>query len=192
MGSLIINWSDYKNIMSKNLILDKLEGVKGRFEEVGRLLNGPDVMDDMKKYIQLNKEYKELSPVVAAYKEYKNTLSNIDSAKEMLSAEKDEEMREMAKSELDELTGKVDEMEENLKIFFFRPIRRTTKMQFLKSGQEQEAMRPVFLQVICSACIQSFVNRKAGKWRSPISLKALPADYKEIIVNVRGEVYMAY
>ena len=55
--------------MSKNLILDKLEGVKGRFEEVGRLLNEPDVMNDMKKYIQLNKEYKELDPVVKAYNE---------------------------------------------------------------------------------------------------------------------------
>ena len=61
-------------------------------------------MDDMKKYIQLNKEYKELSPVVAAYLEYKNTLSNIDSAKDILSTEKDDEMREMAKAELDELT----------------------------------------------------------------------------------------
>src|SRR5512145_606507 len=102
--------------MSKNLILDKLEGVKGRFEEVGRLLTEPDVMNDMKKYIQLNKEYKELNPVIAAYLEFRNTLRNIDSTREILSDEKDEEMREMAKAELEELTGKVGDMEAKLKI----------------------------------------------------------------------------
>jgi peptide chain release factor 1 len=96
--------------MSKNLILSKLEGVKERFEEVGRQLNEPGVMNDMKNYIHLNKEYKELDPVVAAYKEYKNTLINIDSTKELLAVEKDDEMREMAKAELDDLTGKVVDM----------------------------------------------------------------------------------
>ncbi|HSN50174.1 MAG TPA: PCRF domain-containing protein, partial [Bacteroidales bacterium] len=118
--------------MSKNLILEKLEGVKERFEEVGRLLTSPDVMDDMKKYIQLNKEYKELSPVIAAYLEYKNTLSNIDSAKDILSTEKDDEMREMAKGELDELTNKIGEMESNLKILLLPADPQDTKNAILE------------------------------------------------------------
>ena len=73
--------------MANNLILDRLVGVKKRFVEVGELLTSPDVMSDMKRYIKLNKEYKELGPVVDAYKEYKMTLSNIDSAKDILAAE---------------------------------------------------------------------------------------------------------
>jgi len=117
--------------MSKNLILEKLEGVKGRFEEVGRLLNEPGVINDLKKYIQLNKEYKELDPVVKAYNEYKLTLSNIDSAREMLSSEKDEEMREMAKSELDALTGRIGEMEEDLKFLLLPAVPQDDKNSIL-------------------------------------------------------------
>ena len=53
--------------MAKNLILDKLEGVKVRFEEVGELLTKPDIISDMNRYVKLNKEYKELEPVVTSY-----------------------------------------------------------------------------------------------------------------------------
>ena len=101
--------------MSGNLILEKLEGVKERFEEVGRLINEPDVISDMKRYVKLNKEYKDLQPVILAYEDYKNLLSNIASAKDMLSSEKDEELREMAKAELEELSEKIIPLEENIK-----------------------------------------------------------------------------
>ena len=101
--------------MSKNIILEKLEGVKARFDEVAQLITEPEIIADMKRYIRLNKEYKELEPVIIAYKEYKDTLSNIESAKEMLSTEKDEEMREMAKAELEEMTENLPAMEEKIK-----------------------------------------------------------------------------
>ena len=68
--------------MNSNLILEKLEGVKQRFDEVGKLISDHEIIADMKRYVQLNKEYKELEPVVKAYNEYKNILSNIESAKE--------------------------------------------------------------------------------------------------------------
>ena len=61
--------------MSNNWILDRLEGLKIRFEEVGQLITDPDVISDMKRYIKLNKEYKDLEPVVETYKEYKDLLS---------------------------------------------------------------------------------------------------------------------
>ena len=64
--------------MSKNIILEKLEGVMNRFDEVAKLINEPEIIADMKRYIRLNKEYKELEPVIIAYKEYKDTLSNIN------------------------------------------------------------------------------------------------------------------
>jgi len=101
--------------MSKNLILDKLEGVKERFQEVGRLITDPGTISDMKRYIKLNKEYKDLEPIILAYDAYRNVLSNIQSAKEILGEEKDPEMREMAKEELDELYGLVAPMEDKIK-----------------------------------------------------------------------------
>ena len=68
---------------------------------MSELIVDPNIISDMKQYIQLNKEYKDLQPIIEAYQEYKNILSNIENAKEML---KDYEMKEMAKMELDELT----------------------------------------------------------------------------------------
>ena len=59
------------------MLLDKLAGIAARFDEVGRLITEPDVVNDMKRYIQLNKEYKELTRVVAFYNEYKNILENL-------------------------------------------------------------------------------------------------------------------
>ena len=87
--------------MAINIILERLKGVKERFEEVGRLINEPDIIADMKRYVKLNKEYKDLEPIVEAYNEYKNVISNIESARSMLVEEKDTELREMAKAELE-------------------------------------------------------------------------------------------
>src|SRR5690606_12572446 len=93
----------------------KLEAIKERFDEVSQLIVQPDAMSDMKKYTKLSKEYKDLEKIVSQYKVYKNVVENIDSAKKMLSSEKDAEFREMAKMELEELEEKKDEMEEVLK-----------------------------------------------------------------------------
>ena len=102
--------------MANNLILERLEGVKHRFIEVGELLTQQEILSDMKKYVKLNKEYKDLQPIIEAYERYKLTLENITSTKELLAGEKDEEMREMAKIELDELIAKIPEMEEEIKM----------------------------------------------------------------------------
>ena len=102
--------------MANNMILERLEGVKTRFIEVSELLTQPDILSDMKKYVKLNKEYKDLQPIIESYERYKLALSNISSTKELLATEKDEEMREMAKAELDELTSHLPEMEEEIKL----------------------------------------------------------------------------
>lgn len=97
-------------------MLEKLAAIKDRFEEVGQLIVQPDAMSDMKVYSKLNKEYKDLEKIVNHYDEYRNVLDNISSAKEMLRTEKDEEFREMAKMELDELVPRQETLEEELKI----------------------------------------------------------------------------
>jgi peptide chain release factor 1 len=97
-------------------ILNKLEAIDIRFQQVSEQIVDPDIIADMKRYVKLNKEYKDLSIVVDAYNEYKNILSNIEGAKEMLELEDDPEMKEMAKAELDENLAKVPEMEEEIKL----------------------------------------------------------------------------
>jgi peptide chain release factor 1 len=173
--------------MSKNLILSKLEGVKERFEEVGRLLNEPGVMSDMKNYIHLNKEYKELDPVVASYKEYKNTLINIDSTKDLLAVEKDDEMREMAKAELDDLTRKVVDMEENLKILLLPTDPQDEKNAILEiragSGGDEASIFAGDLFRLYS----KFCEQKGWKMEITNFTDGTAGGYKEIIVDVSGD-----
>ncbi|MEM1408207.1 MAG: peptide chain release factor 1 [Bacteroidota bacterium] len=96
-------------------MIEKLQELKDRFEEVGQLIVQPDAMSDMKKYSKLSKEYKDLEKIVARYDAYKDVISNIDNAKEVLKNEKDEEFREMAKLELDELEPQKADIEAELK-----------------------------------------------------------------------------
>lgn len=96
-------------------MLDKLEAIKERFEEVGQLIIQPDAMSDMSKYTQLSKEYKDLEKVVQVYEEYKLVLANTTSSKAILDKEKDPDFREMAKAELEELKEKKEQMETDLR-----------------------------------------------------------------------------
>ena len=98
------------------MLLEKLEGVAQRFEEVGELITQPDIISDMKRYIKLNKEYKALKKIYDAYLKYKDVVNNIQSTKELLAGEKDIEMREMAKEELDLLLNKKTLMDEEVRI----------------------------------------------------------------------------
>tara|TARA_Y100000589_G_C27189427_1_gene644119 strand:+ start:1567 stop:2658 length:1092 start_codon:yes stop_codon:yes gene_type:complete len=101
--------------MSDSSVISKLEEVVIRFEEVGKQIVDPDVISDMKRYVKLNREYKDLSPVVEAYKNYKDVIDNISSAKDIIKQENDEEFREMAKLELEELLLKKESLDEEIK-----------------------------------------------------------------------------
>ncbi|MDE5762002.1 MAG: PCRF domain-containing protein, partial [Bacteroidales bacterium] len=97
-------------------MLDKLDALQVRFKEIEQEMNQPDVMQDMKRYIKLSKDYKDMQPIMVAYKDYRNLLSNIESAKEVLNTEKDEEFREMAKEELSVYVKEKDELEEKIRV----------------------------------------------------------------------------
>jgi peptide chain release factor 1 len=97
-------------------LLKRLEDIKSRFDDVGQQLIDPNIISDMKKYAQLNKEYRNLEDIVEVYHEYRDLLSNIDTNKKILAEEKDPEFREMAKMELDELESKRDPLEEKIKL----------------------------------------------------------------------------
>lgn len=97
-------------------MLDKLEAIYARYQEIEQQMNDPQVTADMKRYVKLSKDYKDLQPVVKAYHEYKGLIDSIAECKELLASEKDEELREMAKMELQEAGEKRDKMEEEIRI----------------------------------------------------------------------------
>jgi len=97
-------------------IIDKLETINRRWEEMSEQLSDPAVMSDMKRYVKLNKDYKDLEPVVQAFKEYKSVISNIENAREIIKKEKDEDFREMAREELDTFEERKEKLEEDIRI----------------------------------------------------------------------------
>ncbi|MDY0078791.1 MAG: peptide chain release factor 1 [Bacteroidales bacterium] len=97
-------------------IIDKLETINRRWEEMSEQLSDPAVMSDMKRYVKLNKDYKDLEPVVQAFKEYKTVISNIENAREIIKKEKDEDFREMAREELEVFEERKEKLEEDIRI----------------------------------------------------------------------------
>ncbi|PTX22483.1 peptide chain release factor 1 (bRF-1) [Pontibacter mucosus] len=168
-------------------MLDKLEAINQRFEEVSQLLIQPDVASDMKKFKALNKEYKDLDKIVTEYKKYKNILSNIDNAKQVIATEKDEDFREMAKEELDELLPQRDVMEETLKELLIPKDPNDSKdiiMEIRAGAGGDEAS-------IFAGDLFRMYSRFAEKhgWKMELmdATEGTSGGYKEIIVGVSGE-----
>ena len=97
-------------------MLDKLEAIYTRYKEIEEQMNDPQVTADMKRYVKLSKDYKDLQPVVKAYHEYKALLDTISECKELLESEKDPELREMAKEELVAAQERKEPMENDIRL----------------------------------------------------------------------------
>ncbi len=102
--------------MAENSLLTRLEGIEARFEEVSTLITDPAVIADMKRYVRLNKEYKDLEKLTTATRTYRNLLGNIEEAKTILDTESDADMRDMAREQLDEASAALPQLEEEIKI----------------------------------------------------------------------------
>src|ERR1043165_4737174 len=94
-------------------MLDKLEAIKGRFEQVGLALTNPEIIGNQKEFQRLSKEYRSLESIVQPFNEYKKVLADYDFSKEALNSS-DEEMRELAKMEMPELEEKKEALEKKL------------------------------------------------------------------------------
>jgi len=173
--------------MANKLILDKLKGVKSRFIEVGELLNSPDVMADMKRYIKLNKEYKELKPVVESYERYKSAVDNLESSRALLAAEKDEEMREMAKAEIDELLNVIPGMEEEIRFLLLPADPEDDKNAVMEiragTGGDEASIFAGDLYRMYSKYIET------QGWRLDLNYftEGTAGGYKEVVFTVSGE-----
>lgn len=168
-------------------MIDKLEAIKERFQEVGELLIQPDVISDMKRYSSLNKEYKDLDKIVVEYKKYLDILSNIETSKNVLSTEKDPEFREMAKAELDELVPKKEAMEELIKEMLIPKDPNDSKNIVLEirggaGGDEASIFAGDLYRMY-----QRFAERMGWKMEMLDFTEGTAGGYKEIICSVSGE-----
>ena len=98
-----------------NNILEKLEGLVARFEEVSTLITDPNVIADQKRYVKLTKEYKDLSDIMKARKEYIQCIEGLEEAKLMM-GESDPEMKEMAREEAAACEARIPVLEEEIKL----------------------------------------------------------------------------
>ena len=102
--------------MAENTLLEKVLSLQDKFKSLQDQLADPEVISDMKRYVQLNKDYKQLEPIIKAGLEYKKMVDNLASAKDVLMNEKDEDLREMAREEIAEIQEKMPQMEQDIKL----------------------------------------------------------------------------
>lgn len=172
------------------LILDKLEVIKKRHEEINRQISDPTVMADMKNYIKLSREYKDLTPVVEAYNEYKNLLSNIAAARDMMIKEKDEDMRQMAKEELEIFEKQETAMEEKIRILLLPKDPEDSKNAIIEiragtGGDEASIFAGDLFRMYSKF-------GEARKWKLEVTSmsEGTMGGYKEIIFTMKGtDVY---
>ncbi len=168
-------------------MLEKLEAIKLRWEEVERDLSSPQAMSDMKRYAQLNKEYKDLTKIVDEYKVYRNVVSNIDTNKNILATEKDDELREMAKMDLDELVEQKEQLEEKIRLMLIPKDPEDSKNAMLEirggTGGDEAA---IFAGDLYRMYTRYFEKRG---WRTEVIdvTEGTAGGYKEVILKVTGE-----
>ena len=102
--------------MAENTLLEKVLSLQDKYKKLEEQLADPEVIADMKKFVQLNKDYKELQPIIAAGLEYKRLVDELAQAKDILMNEKDDDLKDMAKEEIAEIEPKLPEMEQNIKL----------------------------------------------------------------------------
>ena len=168
------------------MLLEKLEAINNRFKEVSQLITDPDIIADMKRYIQLNKEYKDLEEIVDTYHEYRNVIDNIKSSKEILSTEKDEEFREMAKMELEELSERKEDLENNIKIMLVPSDPQDGKNAIVEiragtGGDEAAIFAGDLFRMYTKYC-----EKKGWKTEIVDMNEGTSGGFKEIVFNVSG------
>ncbi len=168
-------------------MLDKLSAINDRYLEVEKLISSPDAMNDMKLYVQLSKEYKDLEPIIIAYKNYKNLIGNIEEAKDIISNSDDQEMKEMAKMELEESLPKKEIMDEEIKVLLIPKDPADSKNAVMEiragTGGDEASIFAGDLYKMYSG----FASNKGWKTELVDVAEGTAGGYKEIIFNVEGD-----
>lgn len=168
-------------------MIDKLEMIKKRWEDVAEMITDPSVISDQKRYIKLNREYKELTPIVNTYEEYRLVLDNFESAKKVLETEKDEDFRAMAKAELAELGEKREKLEEAIKWLLIPKDPEDNKNAIVEirggtGGDEASIFAGDLYRMYTRFC-----ENKGWKVITTDYTEGTAGGYKEVIMEVEGD-----
>ena len=168
-------------------LIDKLEVVYNRWLEIGNQINEPEIMNDMKRYVKLNKDYKDLEPIIEAFKTYRTLLGNIDNAREVLATEKDEEFREMAKEELSASIEQVETLEEDIRLMLIPSDPQDSKNAIIElragtGGDEASLFAGDLYRMFTRFC-----ERQNWKIEVVSVTDGTVGGYKEVIFNVMGD-----
>ena len=173
--------------MAENSLLKKLEGLEFKFQEISTLITDPSVISDQKRYVKLNREYRELEKVLKALEGYKKLLAGIDEAKEVMASSDDADLKEMAREELAELEPKVAPMEEEIKLLLIPADPEDAKNCVVEirggTGGDEAAL-------FAGDLYRMYVKYCESKgWKTVVSsfTEGAAGGYKEIIFNVTGE-----
>ncbi len=168
-------------------MIEKLKELHRKWEEIGEQMTDPAIIADMKRFVKLNKDYSDLEPLAKAYLEYKNVLENIDSAKDILQNEKDEEFREMAKMELGELQERREQLDEEIKFLLIPKDPQDAKNAVMEiragtGGDEAGIFAGDLFRMYSKYC-------DSRNWKIDIVdiTESSSGGYKEIIFNVTGK-----
>ncbi|HMG91907.1 MAG TPA: peptide chain release factor 1 [Chryseolinea sp.] len=168
-------------------MIEKLEEIKLRFEEVGQLLGQPETMKDIKRFSQLSKEYRDLEKIVLKYKQFSDARNHLQQAKEVLQKEKDEELRQFAKMEIDDLSPKIESIEIDLKELLIPKDPNDDKNVMLEiragTGGDEAAIFAGDLWRM----YQRFCERRGLKMTVLDVTEGTAGGYKEVICSVAGE-----
>ncbi|GHS97540.1 peptide chain release factor 1 [Bacteroidia bacterium] len=173
--------------MSQNSLLEKLDTLVIRFEEIGKLITDPEVMTDMKRFVKLNKEYRDLEKISEARNRYNQLLTGVEEAKSILENESDAELREIAREELDESTQRLPLLEEEIKLLLVPADPQDGKNAIVEirggTGGDEAAIFAGDLYKMYSKYCES----KGWKVAVTSFSEGTIGGYKEIIFTVTGE-----
>lgn len=173
--------------MAENTLIEKLIGIKEKYENIGQQLASPEVMGDMKKYVQLNKEYKEMQSVVEAGDRYRKMCDDLAEAKIILQTEKDDDLREMAKEEATAIEEALPKLEEEIKILLIPADPQDSKNAILEirggAGGDEAAIFAGDLFRMYS----KYFERKGWKCEVTNVSEGASGGFKEIVCKVSGE-----
>lgn len=173
--------------MADNSLMTRLDGIEARFEEISTLITDPAVIADMKRYVRLTKEYKDLGKLVEATGRYRSLLSNISEAREILSSETDQEMRDMAKEELDSATAALPALEEEIKLLLIPADPEDSKNAILEirggTGGDEAA---IFAGDLCKMYMK-YCESKGWSVAITSASEGAAGGFKEVVLSVTGD-----
>lgn len=168
-------------------LLEKLEKIVERYYEVEKLLGEPDVMNDMKRYVQLNKEYRDLAPIVEAAKRYRTLQEGLQQARTILAEESDPDLRELAKQEIEESEQKVEPMEEEIRLLLLPGDPQDSKNAIVEiragTGGDEASLFAGDLFRMYSY----FAELRKWKLEVTSSSEGTVGGYKEIVFSLKGD-----